>query len=56
MFFYTLGHLVFILASKLSELEKFENFAANDQFRKQNNITTSPNPETPFESQHHNIT
>ena len=28
--------LQLILSSKLSELEQFENFAANNQFRKQN--------------------
>ena len=30
--------LQLILASKLSELEQFENFAANNQFRKQTRV------------------
>ena len=31
-----------ILASKLSELEQFENFAANNQFRKQKRVKMTP--------------
>ena len=31
------------LASKLSELEQFENFAANNQFRKEKGVKMVPN-------------
>jgi len=34
--------LQLILASKLSELEQFENFAANNQFRKQKRVKMTP--------------
>jgi len=34
--------LQLILASKLSELEPFENFAANNQFRKQKRVKMTP--------------
>ena len=34
--------LQLIVASKLSELEQFENFAANDQFRKQKRVKMTP--------------
>ena len=42
--FGTFGLMVLqlILASKLSELEQFENFAANNQFRKQNRVKMTP--------------
>ena len=35
--------LQLILASKLSELEQVENFAANNQFRKQTRVKMTPN-------------
>ena len=35
--------LQLILASKLSELEQFEKFVANDQFRKQTRVKMTPN-------------
>ena len=34
--------LQLILASKLSKLEQFENFAANNQFRKQKRVKMTP--------------
>ena len=34
--------LQMILASKLSELEQFENFAANNHFRKQKRVKMTP--------------
>ena len=35
--------LQFILVSKLSELEQFENFAANNLFRKEKEVKIIPN-------------